>query len=238
MAFNEEKFGKAWERVQELMGKTYGALIKTNASSEVIMKTLIDLDMQTLVFEEFGLNGEINAINARYIETLKGLEPFAKVTEASLQTLIQTDMIVYKSKILEQSELMRKLMIESVIGKQSEAQFASKLVEVGMRPDQANSLVNDSLRKFSRNVSREMANKAPKSKLYIYEGPIDDRTSDDCMEILAAGPLTLEDIDSRFPGTFTAGTHFGCRHEYHPYTTPAQYGETAIRGELKVRASA
>ena len=202
------------------------------------MRTLIDLDMKTLIFDEFGLNGEMSAINARYIETLKGLEPFAAVTEATLQTLIQTDLIVYQSKILEQGEMMRKLMIESIVGKQSEAQFASKLVDVGLRPDQANALVNDSLRKFSRNVSREMAAKAPKNKLYIYEGPIDDRTSDECMEILAAGPLTLEQIDSRFSGTFTSGTHFGCRHEYHPYTTPAQYGETGIRGELGVRASA
>jgi len=164
------------------------------------------------------------------------MESFASVTEATLQTLNRADVNFFSAKVGEQSELMKRLMIESIIGKQSEAAFAESLTGVGWSERQANSLVNDSLRRFSRNVTREMANNSPSDKLYIYEGPIDDRTSDICMEILAAGPMTMGDIDSRFGSASLSGGHFGCRHEFVEYFDKSQYPESELRGEVKARA--
>jgi len=67
-----------------------------------------------------------------------------------------------------------------------------------------------------------MAQTAAPDKLFIYEGPNDDKTDDYCLEMLAAGPLTYEQIESQFPGTFTAGGHFNCRHSWEPYVRERQ----------------
>ena len=233
---DQDQFGMAWNKIQELVSSMYGRFLDSDLPSEVIVKELIDLDLKTILFDDFKLNGEMNAITNNYVKTLKSMESFASVPEATLQTLIRADVNFFSAKVGEQSELMKRLMIESIIGKQSEAAFAESLTGVGWSERQANSLVNDSLRRFSRNVTREMANNSPSDKLYIYEGPIDDRTSDICMEILAAGPMTMGDIDSRFGSASLSGGHFGCRHEFVEYFDKSQYPESELRGEVKARA--
>ena len=235
-AFNEEKFGKAWTKVLELVSSMYGRFEASKLPPEQIVKELIDLDMKTLLLDDFKLNGELGAITKNYINTLKGMEAFATVPESTLNSLIKMDADFFSSKIGEQAEIMKRLMIESIIGRQSETVFAESLLNLGMSETTANQIVNDSIRRFSRTVTRDMANNAPKDKLYIYDGPVDDRTSDICLEISAAGPMTMADIDSRFGDASTSGGHFNCRHEFVPYTDEAQYPEKDLRNQVAARA--
>ena len=121
-------------------------------------------------------------------------------------------------------------MIESVIGDLPVSEFQNIVGSFGLTPSQAEALVDDSLRKFSRNVTREMANNAPEDNLYIWEGPIDDRTSDECLRLIALGPMTIAEFEAQEPGAFNSGTHFGCRHEPQRFTRKAQFkGEQANR---------
>lgn len=235
--FNQEKFGKAWTKILELMSSMYGKFQASNLSTEAIIKELIDLDFKTLLLRDFKLNGELKAITSNYINTLRSMKSFAAVPEATLTSLIKMDIRFFSSKIGEQAEIMKRLMIESIIGRQSEAVFAESLLSTGMSERVANQIANDSLRRFSRTVTREMANNAPPDKLFIYEGPIDDRTSDVCLQISAAGPMTMASIDSRFVSASLGGGHFACRHEFVPYFDPSQYPEKDLRKQDKARGS-
>jgi hypothetical protein len=220
---DQDQFGMAWAKIQDLVSSMYGRFLASDLPSEVIVKELIDLDLKTILFEDFKLNGEMNTITNNYVKTLKSMEAFSNVPEVTLQTLIRADVNFFSAKVGEQSELMKRLMIESIVGRQSEAVFAESLISVGWREKQANSLVNDSLRRFSRNVTKEMANNSPDDFLYIFDGPVDDRTSDECLDIIAQGPMTLAEIESSYPGVFQAGSHFNCRHEFVRYTSKEQY---------------
>lgn len=233
---DQERFGKAWTKILELVSSMYGRFEASKLPREQILKELVDLDMKTLLFEDFKLNGELGVITNNYINTLKSMKAFAHVPEETIRTLVKMDVSFFNAKIGEQAEIMKRLMVESIIGRQSEAAFAQTLIETGMSEMTANQIVNDSLRKFSRTITREMANNAPPEKLFIYDGPVDDRTSDICLEISAAGPMTMLDIDSRFGAASLSGGHYNCRHEFVPYTDKSQYQTKELTTQVKNRA--
>ena len=88
----------------------------------------------------------------------------------------------------------------------------------------AETLANTSLDTYSRAVERVMAEQDPAGTLYVYEGPEDDRTRDECLAMLAAGELTLAEIDAQFPGAFVDGGGFNCRHSWVPVDASAAAG--------------
>ena len=59
-------------------------------------------------------------------------------------------------------------------------------------------LINTSLNTYSRTVTNEMMKVAPKNTKYVYVGPIDDRTRDECLDMASVGELTESQIISQF----------------------------------------
>tara|TARA_R110000824_G_scaffold81887_2_gene205590 strand:+ start:1608 stop:2306 length:699 start_codon:yes stop_codon:yes gene_type:complete len=219
--YKGEQFNIAIQKMQDSIIKIYNKANKANVPNDVIIKELLDLDLNQTVGRE--INGQLEQLMTQYAVELKSMQSFADVSETVIESLIRTDLIVYQNKIKDKIDVMKKLMIESVIGDLPINEFEGMVSSFGLTPSQAEALVDDSLRKFSRNVTREMANNAPEEKLYIWSGPIDNRTSDECLTLIALGPMTIAQFDSESPGSFNNGTHFGCRHEAQPFTRKAQF---------------
>ena len=228
MAYTGKDFSLAFEKVQDTILKIYNQANKSNVSNDLIVKELLDLDLDTVI--EKDMNVELNKLMTQYATELKTMQSFADISENVIDSLIKTDLIVYQNKIKDKIDVMRKLMIESVIGDISINEFESMVGSFGLTPSQAEALVDDSLKKFSRHVTREMANNAPEDTFYIWEGPIDQRTSDECLKLIALGPMTIAEFENQSPGAFGNGTHFGCRHEPQRFTKKSQFkGDKANR---------
>ena len=228
MAYTGKDFSLAFEKVQDTALRIYNRANKANVPNDLIVKELLDMDLDSIIGRE--MNPELERLMIQYASELKSMQSFADISENVIESLIRTDLIVYQNKIQDKIDVMRKLMIESVIGDLPVNEFENMVSSFGLTPSQAEALVDDSLRKFSRNVTREMANNAPEDNLYIWEGPIDDRTSDECLRLMALGPMTIAEFESVEPGAFNNGTHFGCRHEPQRFTRKAQCkGEQANR---------
>ena len=221
MSYDPKDFEKAWSDVQDMMVRLYGKL-KDKSRAQVI-REMADVDMDVLIQKEFGIGGELEKIAAGYISELKAIEAFAPVEESVLQALIKMDLDVFRGKIRDASSIIRKQVIEAVVGDLTETEFRNILTRTGFQPHQAEAMVNDSLRQFSRNVTSEMAVQMPVDTLWVWLGPIDDRTSDECLDLISAGPMTRAEFDSLLPGAFTQGTHYNCRHEPRRFTEKAQF---------------
>jgi len=219
--YKGEQFNIAIQKMQDSIIKIYNKANKANVPNDVIIKELLDLDLNQTVGRE--INGQLEQLMTQYAVELKSMQSFADISETVIESLIRTDLIVYQNKIKDKIDVMKKLMIESVIGDLPINEFEGMVSSFGLTPSQAEALVDDSLRKFSRNVTREMANNSPENDLYIWSGPIDNRTSDECLRLIALGPMTIAQFDSESPGSFNSGTHFGCRHEPIPFTKKAQF---------------
>ena len=229
-SFDPDKFGNAWSKVQDHFTTLYGKLEKSGASREKIIRELTDIDVERLVMVEFRLNGELEAVMTGYLQELKNMRAFADISEDIIKSLMTTDSLLVKSKLIEAGNTIKSTMIQSVIGGLSEEAFALRLEAIGFQPHQANALVNENLRRFSRSVTNEMANNAPPATLYIWEGPVDERTSAECLDLMSLGPMTQAEFESVFPGAFINGTHFNCRHQAQRFLSKEQFkGEKAER---------
>lgn len=218
---------KKWEEVQDLMVRMYAKLKDKDRSR--VLKELTDADFENLIMSEFGVGGELEKVAGEYISTLKGIEAFADVDESVLQSLIKMDMDAYRTKIADAAATMRKQTIEAVIGDLTEQGFRNSLKTMGFLPHQAEAMVNDGLRQFSRNVTNEMANQMPTDTLYIWDGPVDDRTSDECLDLIANSPMTRDEMGD----AFTLGTHFNCRHQPVRMTEASQQKNVTKAQEFK-----
>ena len=231
-SFDPQKFGLAWEKVQDHFSVLYGKLQESGASRERIVRELTDIDIEHLVMVEFKLNGELEAVMSGYLQELKRMDAFADISEEMIRSLMTTDSFLVKSKLIEAGNTIKSTMVQSVIGGLSEEAFALRLERIGFQPHQANALVNENLRRFSRSVTNEMANNASTDTLYIWEGPVDERTSGECLELMGLGPMTQEEFESVFPGAFINGTHFNCRHQAQRYLSRDQYKGSAIKEQM------
>ena len=231
-AFDSEKFGNAWSKVQDHFTVLYGKLEKSGASRETIISELTDIDIERLVMVEFRLNGELEAVMSGYVKELQKMRAFAEINENIIKSLMTTDVTLVKSKLIEAGNTIKSTMIQSVIGGLSEEAFALRLEAIGFQPHQANALVNENLRRFSRSVTNEMANNAPPATLYIWEGPIDERTSAECLDLMGLGPMTQAEFESVFPGAFINGTHFNCRHQAQRFLSKEQFKGSEVKEQM------
>tara|TARA_R100000656_G_scaffold52440_2_gene41698 strand:- start:385 stop:1098 length:714 start_codon:yes stop_codon:yes gene_type:complete len=231
-SFDPDKFGNAWSKVQDHFTTLYGKLEKSGASREKIIRKLTDIDVERLVMVEFRLNGELEAVMTGYLQELKNMRAFADISEDIIKSLMTTDSLLVKSKLIEAGNTIKSTMIQSVIGGLSEEAFALRLEAIGFQPHQANALVNENLRRFSRSVTNEMANNAPPATLYIWEGPVDERTSAECLDLMSLGPMTQAEFESVFPGAFVNGTHFNCRHQAQRYLSKEQFKGSEVKEQM------
>ena len=76
-------------------------------------------------------------------------------------------------------------------------------------------ILNTRLNTYSRVATNTMMKDAPKNTKYIYVGPVDDRTRDECLDMASAGALTEADIISTFGNApLVDGGGINCRHKW------------------------
>ena len=225
------RYEAAWVKVQTAASDIFMA-IKDMPPDDILL-ALQELDMRTIVGDM--MESAIVDLEAAYASGLELIAPGGNLSDEVLQALIDIDTRVYVGKTGATADELQRLIARSTLTNASETLFSEELLRTGLQPHQANALANDSMRKYQRSVRSIQAQQEPDDKLYIYEGPVDDRTRDDCMAMLEAGPLTYAEVEANFPGAFGSGGGFNCRHEWQPYRKARQYKESAIQAEYKVR---
>ena len=90
-------------------------------------------------------------------------------------------------------------------------------------------LVTTSLNDYSRTVTNQMMDFAPKETKYVYIGPADEKTRPECLEYIRAGKLTKSEIEARgWKETFVKGGGFNCRHKWE---IASEVGTSFYEGE-------
>jgi len=80
---------------------------------------------------------------------------------------------------------------------------------------QMQTLINTTLNTYSRQVTNEMMDNAPANAKYIYIGPSDEKTREECLKYINAGSLTHSEIESNGWGaSLIEGGGFNCRHKW------------------------
>ena len=132
MAYSGQDFNKAFEKVQKTIVNIYDKATKANLSNDQIVKELLDLDLDQIVGRQ--MDAELERLMTQYALELKAMQSFSDISETVIESLIKTDLIVYQNKIQDKIDVMRKLMIESVIGDTSVKEFQDVVESFGLTP--------------------------------------------------------------------------------------------------------
>ena len=213
-----EQFAKALQKAQAQMVEDILDLQRTLTRGEFI-SVISTLDVDEYIFNQVGLQRDLNAYVSAYQGVLSGMEFTGAVTEETLLALVRLDEATFKKQISSMGEQVIDEAVKGILGGKTEREIAQSMLGNVLRPDQAETLANTALNTFERNVTAEMSVNDPPNATYVYQGVVDDKTRDICLDMMAAGSLTRDEIDSQYPGAFIDGGGFNCRHRWAKETS-------------------
>ena len=220
-----QDFARAIQRVQtELVSQIFDLRNQGLTRSEIVL-VLQTLDMEDLIMDRLGLSSDLDNLMLEYQAVLGSMEMTGAVTDEVLTALLRMDNSTFMKQIGLMGDQVRNEAARGIIAGASEADITQSILRGAggvLRPDQAETLANTALNTFERNVTVEMASNDPKDTRYIYQGPVDDRTRDICIDMMSAGALTRDEVDSTFPGAFGDGGGFNCRHRWARETSSSE----------------
>lgn len=190
-------------------------LTKQGYTPKEISTILQSLDMENYYLTEIGQQ-DLVRFNAMYEGLLVNLEGFGSITPETLTALTNMNQTTMMSNIINTANQSRQTLATGVLMNNTEEQLTNMLLngQGGLTQSSASTLANTMLTTYSRSVTRVMANEMPDNTKYYYDGPVDEKTRHVCVAMVGAGPLTMKEIDSRFPGAFVDGGGWNCRHRW------------------------
>jgi hypothetical protein len=156
---------------------------------EEAARVLSSIDFEGLFRENYGMNKALEGLAISFAQQVVVTPPPPVTPSAeTLQAVLNFEIDAANTQITQSAAEIKKIMMRSILGRQSEAEFAAALSSETLRADQINSYVNQNLRSFHRTVELQMAEANP-DQLYIWAGPLDDRTSPECQDMIAQGSI-------------------------------------------------
>ncbi len=193
--------------------------LKDNLTAEQLQAIIASPRMEILVMEELGFNKNIDKLMLNYNKILLGTTQFAPINEITLRALkaVKRAEWVAVAKF-EIGAIQNEIFNASITGQWNQKTIMNNLmtgVQSNLSEGQINTLIDTSLSTYERNVTTAMMNEMPDDTLYDYVGPLDGKTREICLEMIGAGPLTKDEIISRFGASVLhVGGGFNCRHRW------------------------
>ena len=190
-----------------------------NSLSAEELQVIITTKLESFILNDLGLQNDIDTLMGAYKESLKGMTAFAKPNKVTLNALFRADRTEWLNVAkLEISSIQKELFNASMTGEWDNKAILDRLFkgqQGSLSKPQINTLVDTALSDYERNVTTSMMNEMPDDTLYVYAGPLDDKTMDICAAMIHAGELTESEIISNFGSeVLEIGGGFNCRHRW------------------------
>ena len=145
---------------------------------------------------------------------------------ADIEANVLSSYAALNEQLLENSVLrtisghIRTKVINGTKAGLNAAQITEQVTNSSLSNRQMQTVINTTLNTYSRAVTNSMMDNAPVDTKYVYIGPVDSLTRDECIEMSGAGELTLGQISSQFgEGVLIDGGGFNCRHKWEIAST-------------------
>jgi len=213
---NSAQITKILMQVQE---KTIAELfaLKGNLEAQEFVRLIEGLDIKQIVNAK-----SANAIAlhvAGHSTMLESIEGFADIAEETLQALVRFNAESLINDIDNIAVNIKKEVIKGAIagvGRNGVLQELRKLTN--MSEAQMKTIIDTGMNEYSRSVTRIMMDEMPDDTKYVYIGPTDEKTRVECLEMVASGEQTLEQINvfSKQYGrdVLINGGGYNCRHKW------------------------
>ena len=141
---------------------------------------------------------------------------FADINPRALATFATLNEQLFDNAIIRTiSGNIRTQVVRGLQAGMTALEITEGVVSSSISNAQMQTLVNTTLNSYSRQVTNQMMDIAPSNTKYVYIGPVDEKTRDECLQMASAGRLTLDQIESQFgEAVLVDGGGFNCRHKW------------------------
>ena len=202
----------------ELVGSLY-ALGKDIKDPVLFSEALLDIDI------EGTLKSKLKKATSVYANAHRGvLEStigFAEINPKALSTFATLNEQLFDNSIIRViSGHIRNQVVNGVSAGLTADMIIERVAQSSISNAQMQTLVNTTLNTYSRTITNQMMENAPATTKYVYVGPVDDRTRDECLDMAAEGEITESEILTKFGEAVLAdGGGFNCRHKWEIAST-------------------
>ena len=202
----------------ELVGSLY-ALGKDIKDPVLFSEALLDIDI------EGTLKSKLKKATSVYANAHRGvLEStigFAEINPKALSTFATLNEQLFDDSVIRTiSGHIRTQVSKGLQVGLTAQQITEGVINSSISNAQIQTLVNTTLNTYSRQVTNQMMKNAPATTKYVYVGPVDDRTRDECLDMAAEGEITESEILTKFGEAVLAdGGGFNCRHKWEIAST-------------------
>ena len=137
------------------------------------------------------------------------------INEETLLSFVGTNTSVLDEIMGSDAAELKNLLSTGAISGMADSEILNQLSKVTTSKHAAQAMLNTKLNTLSRVATNTMMKDAPADTKYVYVGPVDDRTRDDCLDMASADRLTEAEIISQFgAAVLVDGGGINCRHKW------------------------
>ena len=165
---------------------------------------------------------------------------FSEIDPKALTSLAKLNDQLFDNSIIRTiSGNMRNKLVSGVQAGLTLTEITESVISSSISNAQMETLINTTLNTYSRQVTNQMMKNAPNNTKYVYVGPVDSVTRDECLDMAGAGELTLDQIISQFgEAPLVDGGGFNCRHKWEIASTEGKgfSEQSKVEGQRKANA--
>ena len=136
------------------------------------------------------------------------------IDEQTLESFLSGNISVLDEIIGTDASELKNILNSATISGMQTSEILNQ-VSVASSASGQRAILNTRLNTYSRVATNTMMKDAPSDTKYVYVGPIDERTRDECLEYASAGPLTeAQIIESGWSASLVDGGGINCRHKW------------------------
>jgi len=136
------------------------------------------------------------------------------INEQTLESFLSGNISVLDEIIGTDASELKNILNSATISGMQTSEILNQ-VSVASSASGQRAILNTRLNTYSRVATNTMMKDAPSDTKYVYVGPIDDRTRDECLEYASAGALTeAQIIESGWSASLVDGGGINCRHKW------------------------
>ena len=136
------------------------------------------------------------------------------INEQTLESFLSGNLSILDEIIGTDAAELKSILNSSTITAMGKSEILNQ-VSVASSASAQRAIINTRLNTYSRVATNTMMKDAPSDTKYVYVGPIDDRTRDECLEYASEGALTESQIlDNGWTASLVDGGGINCRHKW------------------------
>ena len=217
---DQSQIDKASEQIAELVDKAKADLlsdlynIRRAATLGEFVEIVSTIDIEGTLKKKLQKATSIYANAHRgVLETTIG---FADVDSRLLTGLATLNEQLFDNSIIRViSGNIRTQVVKGVQAGLSLSEIVASVTDASISNARMQTLVNTTLNTYSRQVTNQMMEIAPSNTKYVYIGPADEKTREYCLNLMAAGSITIKQLrENGWTQSLTEGGGTNCRHNW------------------------